>query len=248
MRRFSNIDNEFSMNHDLTLQEAHVLEWMLNLPVWADRIVVNKVNYYFASKNKAVEDLPMVTKKIDTMYRYYKRLEGKSLIENFKINGKDYIRILPKCQDWNGVINSDSLPTESGFKSEFVADENPTNSNITNNSIINDNEPAPKDLFGQEIVDPKKKTLFKNCIYSDFSKFKIKMKEAESLGIDIGYYHRAMDRWSRTSTTKRTADGWIATAETWMEQDKDKGKLKMVKSGEQVIQEDQEALEYLKTQ
>ena len=100
---------------------------------------------------------------------------------------------------------------------------NNTINNKTNNTI-NIKNPISINLFGEEILDPKKKTLFKNCIYSDFGKFELKMNDAMELGIDIGHYHRAMDRWSRTSTTKRTADGWIATAETWMENDKNNGK------------------------
>lgn len=249
MRRFSNIDNEFVMKHELTLSEAYVLEWMLNLVGWADRLIINQQIYFFASKNKAVQDLPMVTKKTDTMYRHYKKLESKKLIKNNKLNGKDYIQILPLCSTWNQIRPSDSKPNESGFKSESDTESNPTNSNINSYSNLNNSLPSqPIDLFGEKVIDPKKKTLFKNCVYSDFNKFELKMKDAKNLGIDIESYHRAMDRWSRTSTTKRTADGWIATAETWMESDKDKGKLKMIKTDSQQTNEDKEAIEYLNTQ
>lgn len=144
MRRFSNIDNEFMMNHELSLAETYVLEWMLNLPIWADKIIVSKTTIYFASKNKACEDLPMITTKKDTMYRYYKNLEQKDLIKNHKVANKDFIEILPKCSEWNSIRRTDLNPDQSGQESENKSDELPTNS-ISNNSISNNS-----DLFSQK--------------------------------------------------------------------------------------------------
>lgn len=246
MRRFSNIDNVFMLKHELTLQEIYVLEWILHLPIWADKTILQDKTIYFASKNKACQDLPMITKQNDTMQRYYRRLEKKGMINLFKVSNKDYVEILPKCHEWNSVIKTTDRADVYDEVDGNNTSNRPTNSNTNPYSNLNSIKPA-HDLFGDEILDPKKKTLFKNCIYSDLAKFTLKMKEAESLGIDIGHYHRGMDRWSRTKTVKRTADGWIATAETWMEKDKNKGKLVMIKTDDQVEQDDADAVEYLST-
>lgn len=246
MRRFSNIDNVFMLKHELTLQEIYVLEWILHLPIWATKTILQDKIIYFASKNKACQDLPMITKQNDTMQRYYRRLEKKGMINIFKVSNKDYVEILPKCGGWNSVIKT----TERADVYDEIDGNNPsdrpTNSNTNINSNLDSSKPT-KNLFGEEILDPKKKTLFKNCIYSDFSKFKLKLKDVESIGVDLESYHRAIDRWSRLKVVKRTADGWIATAETWMEKDKEAGKLKMMKTVDQTEQAEAEAKEYLST-
>lgn len=155
MRKFSNIDNQFMMDHGLTLAETYVLEWMLNLPIWADKYIVNKTTVYFASKNKACEDLPMITRKNDTMYRYYKRLEEKGLIRNHKISNKDYIELTELCHGWNSIRRSEVRPDQSGSLSESTSDVRPTNS-ISNNSELNNST-----LFDNEAIQDIPKEVIK---------------------------------------------------------------------------------------
>ena len=156
MRRFSNIDNQFMMEHKLSLPEVYVLEWMLNLPIWAERVIVNKKTYYFASKTKAVEDLPMVTTKPDTMYRYYKKLESVGLIENHKIQKRDFILLTDLCSTWNQIRKSDGNPDQLGNSSENHSDFNPTYSNI--NTINSKKE--DRTLFSEnEIEDLPKQVI-----------------------------------------------------------------------------------------
>ena len=90
-------------------------------------------------------------------------------------------------------------------------------------------EPAQEatDLFGKA-PNPNKKTIFENSAYFDINIFKKKLKDVEVLGVDIEYYHRAINNWSTSKYQKRTAKGWVATARTWMEKDKDKGKLRII--------------------
>lgn len=207
MRKFSNIDNEFMMKHGLTLPETYVLEWMLNLPIWADRIIVNKMNYYFASKNKAVEDLPMVTTKPDTMYRHYKKLESKQLINNFKINGKDYIQILPKSAEWNSVLKAESNPNGSGNKSENKSESNPTNSNIKNNSIIKDNT-----LFSDDQIEPISKQVIRYLNDKKDSK-----KPFEFTATNLGYVEARLKEGFKLEDFKIVIDFKI---DEWKNNDK----------------------------
>jgi hypothetical protein len=152
MRYSSLIDNKTSKEWGLTLQEAYLFEWMYSLPSWANRVIIENDVFYFASKGKAVDELPLLTDKVDTMYRYYKNLESKGLILITKIKGKDYISITEKAKSWNGnkPFNSDLNPTlgnksehsennpsKLGFKSECNSEINPTYNNISNNNINN---------------------------------------------------------------------------------------------------------------
>lgn len=229
--------------------------WMINnLKLKGNNLLVFAIVYGFSQdqETKFKGSLDYIQKSINasknTVLKAINFLEGKNLIYKGKLMENN----VERNQYWHNEmmvqklnrseIGGSEIEQPTGSKSEPRGGAKSEHNNITNNNILDN-----KDLFGEIVIDPKKKTLFKNCVYSDFSKFKLKLKEVEELGIDVGYYHRAIDRWSRSSSTKRTADGWLATAENWMEKDKEKGQLRMVKSEDQLVKQDDEALEYLKT-
>lgn len=166
MRRFTNIDNLFVLNYGLTIQEAVVLEWMIQLPSWAEHIIHEEKTYFFASKNKAVDDLNVLTDKIDTMYRYYKKLSEKGFVLLLKSDGKDFVHLNPVCQQWNNLdlkpknekikvennkksdfnpTEADNHPTEIGQSSEKASDNHPTYRTLIPNS---NNKTVT--LFGEE--------------------------------------------------------------------------------------------------
>ncbi|MCK5342970.1 MAG: conserved phage C-terminal domain-containing protein [Candidatus Heimdallarchaeota archaeon] len=132
------------IKHKLTLQEAYILEWILHLPIWADKSILYDKTIYFASKNKACQDLPMITKQNDTMQRYYRRLEEHGMIKLYKVSNKDYIEILPKCGEWNSVTTKRS--EEHVGSDGMNTSDRPINSNIKNNSVSNST------LFDQEKI------------------------------------------------------------------------------------------------
>lgn len=139
MRRFTTIDNEFVLKHGLTLQEAYLFVWFYSLPSWASSITYNDKIYFFASKNKACEDLPILTTKPDTMYRYYKKLEKYGFVEIIKLDGKDYISLTSKAKQYNESDHSDNHPKTGkltirplGQLSENNSDNHPTYRYITN--------------------------------------------------------------------------------------------------------------------
>lgn len=90
------------------------------------------------------------------------------------------------------------------------------------------------------------KVYFENSLYYAEEEFREKLIEAVELGVDIEHYHMAMDNWSISSNKKRTSRGWIATAQTWMRRDKEKNKLRMLKTEEQKMKMDADMLAYLK--
>lgn len=146
----------------LNLQQASVFSFFYELPSWAESIIEDDKIYYFASKNKAVEELPILTEKKDTMYRIYKQIEEKGLISVIKKDGKDYILVTDKGKSWNEFkYNSEKNPNKLGKKSENNSEKNPTY-NIT--SINNINTDINNSLVGSSQTPTKKdskKDLFK---------------------------------------------------------------------------------------
>ena len=151
MRFITTINNVKANEWDLTIQEAYLFAWFYELPSWADKIHLEGEVFYFASKVKAVEELPILTDKVDTMYRHYKTIEAKGLIVNKKFDGKDYVCLTQKAKSWNytnleifpivGKKSEDSEknPTQLGKKSEDNSEKNPTYNNISNNKEISNN-------------------------------------------------------------------------------------------------------------
>lgn len=127
MRKYTILDNETMSFWGLTIQEGFLFEWMFTLPSWANKLIVEGEVFYFASKNKACDDLPMLTEKPDTMYRYYKKLQAHGLIEIKKLDGKDYIRLMEKTKDWNKSDWSDKNPSlqNNGGKQSASSEKNP---------------------------------------------------------------------------------------------------------------------------
>lgn len=155
MRYNSLINNVKSLEWGLNVSEAYIFSWMYELPSWANEVSIGGKIWYFASKTKAVEEMPILTTKLDTMYRYYKSLESKGLIEIMKISGKDYICLTDKGKCWNDIKSecsdknpsvgnkseySEINPAKLGKFSENHSDLNPTyNTTILDNIIIDNN-------------------------------------------------------------------------------------------------------------
>lgn len=140
MRYSITINNIKAIEWGLNIQQAYLFAWFYELPSWANKVVIESDIFYFASKNKAIEELPILTDKPDTMYRYYKQLEELGLIVVKKIDAKDYIALTQKAKEWNLFKSEDSEinPSVVGNKSELQSEINPTNNNtISNNDISN---------------------------------------------------------------------------------------------------------------
>jgi hypothetical protein len=138
------IDNFTSHRWGLSIQEAYIFSWLFCVPSWGQRVSLDYEDYYFASRTKAIEEIPLVTDKLDTMYRYYKALDSKGLIKLKKIEGKDFISITKKGQEWNSLIRaSENNPTILGKKSESNSENNPT----YNNTILDNNNNHNKHLM-----------------------------------------------------------------------------------------------------
>jgi len=156
MRYTISIDQTHSIEWDLSLSEAALFSFIYSLPAWAEQIHVNGQTWFFASRNKAIDEMPIITDKADTIYRLYKSLQSKGIIDWQKFGEKDCILITEKGKNWN------SLKTELGNKSEDArknirrkTENNPTYNSTKDNNTINNNK-------GCEFENPLPKTKIKN--------------------------------------------------------------------------------------
>ena len=116
MRFNIRINQVKALEWGLNLSEAAVFDFCMDLPAWAETIIMNNQVWYFASKGKAADEIPLVSAKPDTMYRHYKALAAKGLIRFQKIGDKDMIQITERGAEWN---SSEKNPT-LGKKSEIA--------------------------------------------------------------------------------------------------------------------------------
>lgn len=109
---------------------------------WAKAVVIDGVTYYWMSFGKVCEELPSVFSKEDTVYRQYKVLKEKGIIEHFKMDGKDYVRLTEKGCEWNKfepIRNSEKNPTDNNNNNKYNQDQN-------NPPVSPQGEPAPAEV------------------------------------------------------------------------------------------------------
>ena len=89
MRFYNTINNKKSIEWGLNIQCSYLFSWIYELPSWANKVIIGSDVYYFASKNKIIEELPLLTDKLDTVYRYLKILEEKVVLEWAELSFKN---------------------------------------------------------------------------------------------------------------------------------------------------------------
>jgi len=140
MKYTISIDQTHSIAWGLSLSEAAMFSFLYSVPAWAEQIFVDNQVWFFASRNKAIDEMPIISDKSDTVYRLYKSLQTKGVIDWKKFGEKDCIRITEKGKQWN------SLNTTVGNKSDDTrknirkkTENNPTYNSTKDNSTINNN-------------------------------------------------------------------------------------------------------------
>jgi hypothetical protein len=137
MRYTISIDQTHSIEWNLSLSEAALFSFIYSLPAWAEQIHVNGQTWFFASRNKAIDEMPIITDKADTIYRLYKSLQLKGVIDWQKFGEKDCIMITEKGKLWNSAKtnlgNKSDLPRKKIRRNTEI---NPTYNNTKNNSTI----------------------------------------------------------------------------------------------------------------
>lgn len=161
----------------LTSSEAIVFSWIYELPSWADKLVLNEETYYYGSRNMACVELPIVTDKHDTMYRIYKSLQKKGLINVITIQKKDYISLSERGKQWHF---ENELPID-GIKSEKTRNKIRENSEINPTNKYNNNN---KEINNQENKEKEDKSSLKKSAKFDFKASLIALGVNENVASD----------------------------------------------------------------
>ena len=147
----------------LNVAQGALFDLLNESSAWAKTHIVGNEVYYWVSRNKVLDELPVVYKKSDTVYRNLKVLEDKGLIVYLKEGVKDLVALTEKGKTWNAKINSDINPSKAkedkdsdinpsklGNKSENTAkntDINPTDKDTNHKSTSNKNTIAFDDFW-----------------------------------------------------------------------------------------------------
>lgn len=119
----------------LKLQEAILFSYLHDLPTWAECKIVDGQAFWWAGKQKTMEELPILTDKPDTIKRHMSALAKAGLIERRTLENKPYTRITEKGKQWNDSLSHSmvgkKIPTESGNISPPSREKNPPYKNTS---------------------------------------------------------------------------------------------------------------------
>lgn len=143
---------------DITLNEGALMDLINQSNSWAEPSMVDGKLYYWMSRNKVIDEIPVAYRKADTVYRAFRTLASKGLINYIKDGRRDLVALTEKGKTWNVkgtdigdsklgnkselVGNSEMNPNKLGNKSENNSDSNPTDKNTSINKNINNKNRA----------------------------------------------------------------------------------------------------------
>lgn len=131
------------------IRQAILFDFLANCSSWAEKEVIEGNTYYWVSRAKVCEELPLLQLKEDSVYRYFKQLEGLGLIEYVKRQRKDLILVTQKGLSYlnsseknprndensgknpSATQNSEKNPSKLGKKSEKNSENFPTDNNTS---------------------------------------------------------------------------------------------------------------------
>ena len=129
MRYSTYINNQKCLEWGLNANQGALFDLLNQASSWAKPIHLYGQVFYWVSREKVIEELPLFYAKTDTVYRHFKELDEKGLIVYQKFDDMDLVVLTEKGKTWN-EFNSDFNPT-LGNKSE------PTRISIRKGSEIN---------------------------------------------------------------------------------------------------------------
>jgi DNA-binding PadR family transcriptional regulator len=112
--------------------EAIILGMISDAVIWAEPQIIGSDVFYWTSRTKLANDLPLLDLKDDTIYRYLRSLEKRGLIVYKKVGLKDCVMLTTLGKTYSvekkseSNKNSKKNPRESGKKSENLSKKNPT--------------------------------------------------------------------------------------------------------------------------
>lgn len=224
---FTQVPNKIINNKDLSLKAKGLWLYIASKPEEWDYSVKGT-----SSQSKdGIDSVTSGTKELEKMGYLYREARKNKMGQ---WDGYDYH--LFDEPDKEIAIDGNAINGKS-FNGEPPNHSNKELSNtITSNTkedlqnsdfATSKNNESEKDLFGEK-PNKNKKTIFKNSPAADFSVFENSLLDEKKLGIDLFYYYNSIKDWGEIKLVKRTFNGWIATARTFMRKDNESKKLKMI--------------------
>lgn len=200
MRYTHSINQVKCIEWGLTLNQGALMDIINQASSWADAEIVNNQVYYWMSRNKIIDEIPLAYSQADTVYRSLKILAKKGLINYVKKGKKDLISMTEKGRTWNSKStaksqnklgfeselnsNSDLNPNKLGFESENNSDLNPTDKNTSIYKNTNNN------------------FLEKKSISENFKANAEQLAKIKEYGIDSSMLIDSFISYNKTSNTK----------------------------------------------
>lgn len=122
------IDQPTALEWGLNCQQAMVFAVIQQLPTWAASIQIEGTTWYYLSKGKLLDELPMLTDKRDTAWRYMKQLQKIGVVDITKVGPKIHVRVTEKGKAWNRPHYQPPVP---GDAENRESEENPQRGNIS---------------------------------------------------------------------------------------------------------------------
>lgn len=144
MRYTTRINNVRALEWGINMTQAALFDLINECASWASTATINGVTFYWVSRQLVIEELPLVFRKEDAVYRTLKVLEEKGLVETAKMDGRDYVRITPEGAKWN---SHDAPETEPRENSRDIREKNRNPRENSRNS--SGKNPTDKDINNQ---------------------------------------------------------------------------------------------------
>ena len=144
MRYTTRLHNVRALAWGINMTQAALFDLINECASWASTVTINGVTFYWVSRQLVIEELPLVFRKEDAVYRTLKALEEKGLVETAKMDGRDYVRITPEGAKWN---SHDVPETEPRENSRDIREKNRNPRENSRNS--SGKNPTDKDINNQ---------------------------------------------------------------------------------------------------
>ena len=199
MRYTHSINAVKCLELDINLAQGALIDLINQASSWAKPHVIDDEVYYWISRNKIIDEIPVAYSKADTVYRSIKSLAEKGIINHVKSGKRDLINLTEKGKSWN-VKGTDIGDAKLGNKSELVekseinpsevgnkSEKTPKNSEIsptdknTNYKSINDKKEKPQTSSKKEdVFKPVKPEQVSDQTWNDLLALRKKKRAVES--------------------------------------------------------------------
>lgn len=131
------------MRLTIYFNQVRMIEWELNpnhaalvcalnqAHTWAEASVIDGKMFFWVSRKRVMDELPGFFTKSDTVYRAFRHLSDKGLIEYIKQGDRDMIHLTEKFKKWNVAPRSEINPN--------LGNESEPRNEIRKSSEINPN-------------------------------------------------------------------------------------------------------------